>query len=387
MSYILALDQGTTSSRALVFDADGKLCGQAQHEFAQHFPQPGWVEHDAMEIWQTQLSTARAAIQQVGIENIAALGISNQRETTLLWDRQTGLPLAPAIVWQDRRTAVHCDVLRADGLEPAIQQKTGLLIDPYFSATKLAWLLDHTADARYRAERGELAFGTVDSWLIWRLTDGRLHITDASNASRTLLYNLHSGDWDDALLELFRIPRSLLPAIVASSGIVGETDPEVFGRAIPIAGIAGDQQAATFGQACLKPGMAKNTYGTGCFMLMNTGAQPVASHHRLLSTQLWRIGQTQQYALEGSVFMGGAIVQWLRDGLGLIGDAAEIERLAMSVTDAGGVVLVPAFTGLGAPWWNAEARGTLFGMSRGTTRAHIARAALDAIALQCADVL
>ncbi|HEY1182254.1 MAG TPA: FGGY family carbohydrate kinase, partial [Rhodocyclaceae bacterium] len=235
MSYILALDQGTTSSRALVFDADGKLCGQAQHEFAQHFPQPGWVEHDAMEIWQTQLSTARAAIQQVGIENIAALGISNQRETTLLWDRQTGLPLAPAIVWQDRRTAVHCDALRADGLEPAIQQKTGLLIDPYFSATKLAWLLDHTADARYRAERGELAFGTVDSWLIWRLTDGRLHITDASNASRTLLYNLHSGDWDDALLELFRIPRSLLPTIVASSGIVGETDPEVFGRAIPIA--------------------------------------------------------------------------------------------------------------------------------------------------------
>ena len=389
MTHILALDQGTTSSRALVFDADGKLCGQAQREFAQHFPQPGWVEHDAMEIWQTQLATAREAIHNAGIavNDIAAIGISNQRETTVLWDRSTGLPVAPAIVWQDRRTAVHCDALRADGLEPEIQQKTGLLIDPYFSATKLAWLLDHTADARYRAERGELAFGTVDSWLIWRLTDGRLHVTDASNASRTLLYNLHNGDWDDELLDLFRIPRSLLPIIVPSSGIVGETDPEVFGRAIPIAGIAGDQQAATFGQACLKPGMAKNTYGTGCFMLMNTGAEIVVSQNRLLTTQLWRMGQAQQYALEGSVFMGGAIVQWLRDGLGLIGSAADIEKLAMSVPDCDGVILVPAFTGLGAPWWKAEARGTIFGMSRGTTRAHIARAALDAIALQCADVL
>lgn len=389
MSYILALDQGTTSSRALVFDADGKLCGLAQREFAQHFPQSGWVEHDAMEIWQTQLTTAREAIHSAGLtgKDIAAIGISNQRETTVLWDRQTGLPVGPAIVWQDRRTAVHCDALRADGLEPEIQQKTGLLIDPYFSATKLAWLLDHTADARYRADQGELAFGTVDSWLIWRLTDGALHVTDASNASRTLLYNLHTGDWDDELLELFRIPRSLLPTIVHSSGIVGECEPEVFGRAIPIAGIAGDQQAATFGQACLKPGMAKNTYGTGCFMLMNTGAEIVTSQNRLLTTQLWRIGEDQQYALEGSVFMGGAIVQWLRDGLGLIGGAAEIEQLATSVPDCDGVILVPAFTGLGAPWWQAEARATIFGMSRGTTRAHIARAALDAIALQCADVL
>ncbi|MDE2599896.1 MAG: glycerol kinase GlpK [Rhodocyclaceae bacterium] len=389
MSYILSLDQGTTSSRALVFDADGNLRGLAQHEFTQHFPQPGWVEHDAMEIWQTQLATAREAIQNAGIaaSDIAAIGISNQRETTVVWDRTTGLPLAPAIVWQDRRTAVHCDALRADGLEPVVQQKTGLLIDPYFSATKLAWLLDHTADARYRADRGELAFGTIDSWLIWRLTDGHLHITDASNASRTLLYNLHSGDWDEDLLELFRIPRSLLPTIVPSSGIVGETDPDVFGHAIPIAGIAGDQQAATFGQACLKPGMAKNTYGTGCFMLMNTGADIVASRNRLLTTQLWRIGEERGYALEGSVFMGGAVVQWLRDGLGLIGSAAEIEQLAMSVPDCGGVILIPAFTGLGAPWWKAEARGTILGMSRGTTRAHIARAALDAIALQCADVL
>jgi glycerol kinase len=389
MTHILALDQGTTSSRALVFDADGNQCGLAQREFAQHFPQSGWVEHDAMEIWQTQLATAREAILNAGITaaEISAIGISNQRETTVLWDRKTGLPLAPAIVWQDRRTAVHCEALRADGLEPEVQQKTGLLIDPYFSATKLAWLLDHTADARYRAERGELAFGTIDSWLIWRLTDGQLHVTDASNASRTLLYNLHSGDWDDDLLALFRIPRSLLPSIVASSGIVGETDPDVFGRAIPIAGIAGDQQAATFGQACLKPGMAKNTYGTGCFMLMNTGADIVASQNRLLSTQLWRIEGEQQYALEGSVFMGGAVVQWLRDGLGLIASAADIEQLAGSIEDSGGVMLVPAFTGLGAPWWKAEARGTIFGMSRGTTRAHIARAALDAIALQCADVL
>ena len=389
MRYILALDQGTTSSRALVFDADGQPCALAQREFAQHFPQSGWVEHDAMEIWQTQLTTAREAIHSAGIaaSDLAAIGISNQRETTVLWDRHTGLPVAPAIVWQDRRSAVHCDALRADGLEPEIQKKTGLLIDPYFSATKLAWLLDHTADARYRAERGELAFGTIDSWLVWRLTDGLLHVTDASNASRTLLYNLHSGDWDDALLELFRIPRALLPSIVSSSGIVGETDPEVFGHAIPIAGIAGDQQAATFGQACLEPGMAKNTYGTGCFMLMNTGSEIVASQHRLLSTQLWRIEKEQQYALEGSVFMGGAIVQWLRDGLGMIASAAEVEQLASSIPDSSGVMLVPAFTGLGAPWWKAEARGTIFGMSRGTTRAHIARAALDAIALQCADVI
>ena len=389
MSYILALDQGTTSSRALIFDAEGSIRAQAQREFSQHFPQPGWVEHDAMEIWHTQLATAREAIQLAGLQgaDIAALGISNQRETTVLWERSSGLPLAPAIVWQDRRTAAHCEALRADGLEPIVQAKTGLLLDPYFSATKLAWLLDNIPDARARAERGELAFGTIDSWLVWRLTDGRLHVTDASNASRTLLCNLATGDWDEALLELFRIPRSVLPSIVASSGIIGETDAEVFGSTLPIAGIAGDQQAATFGQACLQPGMAKNTYGTGCFMLMNTGSEIVASHQRLLTTIAWQIGTQRQYALEGSVFMGGAIVQWLRDGLGLIGSAAEIEQLARSVPDSGGVILIPAFTGLGAPWWEPAARGTLLGMTRGTTRAHIAHAALDAIALQCADVL
>ncbi len=389
MSFILALDQGTTSSRALVFDANGTIHSQAQREFAQHFPQPGWVEHDAMEIWQTQLTTAREALHnaQLNATDIAAIGITNQRETTVLWDRSTGLPLAPAIVWQDRRTATVCDALRADGVEPLVQAKTGLRLDPYFSATKLAWLLDHTHGARERAERGELAFGTIDSWLTWRLTDGRLHVTDASNASRTLLCNLHTGDWDSELLELFRIPPSVLPRIVDSSGVLGETDADVFGSPIPIAALAGDQQAATFGQACLSPGMAKNTYGTGCFMLMNTGSQIVASQQRLLSTIAWQIGGTRQYALEGSVFMGGAIVQWLRDGLGLIGSAAEIEQLARSVPDSGGVMLIPAFTGLGAPWWEADARGTLFGMTRGTNRAHIAHAALDAIALQCADVL
>ncbi len=389
MSFILALDQGTTSSRALVFDANGTIHGQAQREFAQHFPQPGWVEHDAMEIWQTQLTTAREALHnaQLNATDIAAIGITNQRETTVLWDRSTGLPLAPAIVWQDRRTAAVCDTLRAEGLEPLVQAKTGLRLDPYFSATKLAWLLDHTPGARERAERGELAFGTIDSWLTWRLTDGRLHVTDASNASRTLLCNLHTGDWDNELLALFRIPPSVLPRIVDSSGVLGETDADVFGSPIPIAALAGDQQAATFGQACLTPGMAKNTYGTGCFMLMNTGSQIVASQQRLLSTIAWQIGGSRQYALEGSVFMGGAIVQWLRDGLGLIGSAAEIEHLARSVPDSGGVMLIPAFTGLGAPWWEADARGTLFGMTRGTNRAHIAHAALDAIALQCADVL
>ena len=389
MSFILALDQGTTSSRALVFDANGTIHGQAQREFAQHFPQPGWVEHDAMEIWQTQLTTAREALHnaQINATDIAAIGITNQRETTVLWDRSTGLPLAPAIVWQDRRTAAVCDTLRAEGLEPLVQAKTGLRLDPYFSATKLAWLLDHTPGARERAERGELAFGTIDSWLTWRLTDGRLHVTDASNASRTLLCNLHTGDWDNELLALFRIPPSVLPRIVDSSGVLGETDADVFGSPIPIAALAGDQQAATFGQACLTPGMAKNTYGTGCFMLMNTGSQIVASQQRLLSTIAWQIGGSRQYALEGSVFMGGAIVQWLRDGLGLIGSAAEIEHLARSVPDSGGVMLIPAFTGLGAPWWEADARGTLFGMTRGTNRAHIAHAALDAIALQCADVL
>ena len=423
MPYILALDQGTTSSRALLFDRHGNVCGSAQQEFAQHFPQPGWVEHDANEIWRSQLAVAREVLLKTGVTatEIAAIGITNQRETTVVWDRATGEPIAPAIVWQDRRTANACAKLKAAGAETVIRQKTGLLLDPYFSGTKLAWLLDHVAGARARAERGELAFGTVDSWLVWKLTGGTVHVTDASNASRTLLFNIHSGEWDDELLGLLNVPRSLLPRVCASSEVVGETSQAILGRSIPIAGIAGDQQAATFGQACLQPGMAKNTYGTGCFMLMNTGNVPVASKHRLLTTVAWarphhpstahspllprqgegrdgdggqRVPSTNwreqheiTYALEGSVFMAGAIVQWLRDGLGIITSAAEIETLAASVPDSDGVVLVPAFAGLGAPWWAADARATLSGMTRGTTRAHLARAALDAITCQTADVL
>ena len=389
MRYLLALDQGTTSSRAMVFDADGKVRGVAQREFAQHYPRPGWVEHDPQEILDTQFHCARAALADAGIAaaELAALGITNQRETTLLWERASGRALAPAIVWQDRRTAAECDRLRDQGLAQTVRERTGLELDPYFSATKLAWLLDHVPGARARAEAGELAFGTVDSWLVWHLTGGRLHVTDCGNASRTMLYNIHEGCWDEALCAALRIPPAVLPRVVDSIGVCGETDAAVLGAAVPIAGIGGDQQAATFGQACFAPGMAKNTYGTGCFLLMNTGAQPVVSHKRLLTTVGWRGKGLSAFALEGSIFMGGAIVQWLRDGLGLIRSAAEIEALAGSVPDSGGVVLVPAFTGLGAPWWDSYARGTLFGLTRGSGAAQIARAALEAIALQTVDLV
>jgi len=383
--FILALDQGTTRSRAILFDRDGAIAGIAQQEFAQHFPHPGWVEHDADEIWQSQLAVARQVLQEKGLtaKDVAAIGITNQRETTVLWDRKTGEPIAHAIVWQDRRTASICDTLRDAGKADVIQQKTGLVLDAYFSCTKVQWLLDNVKGARGRAERGELAFGTIDSWLVFKLS--KRHVTDPSNASRTMLFNIHTQQWDDELLALLNVPASLLPEVVPSSGVVAETD--VLGASIPIAGIAGDQQAATFGQACHAPGMAKNTYGTGCFLLMNTGAQAIASRNNLLTTVGWNVGGKTDHMLEGSVFMGGATVQWLRDGLGIIKTAAEVEQLAASVPDTGGVVFVPAFTGLGAPYWDAYARGTILGMTRGTTRAHIARAALDSIAYQTADVL
>ncbi len=400
MRYVLALDQGTTSSRAIAFDEQGRVAALAQREFAQHFPQPGWVEHDADEIWVSQLAVARDCIQKLAAAQhgqapkaieIVAIGITNQRETTLLWERATGRPLAPAIVWQDRRTTARCEQLRSQGQAGPIQRQTGLVLDAYFSATKLEWLLDQVPGARARAEAGELAFGTIDSWLIWQLTGGRVHATDPSNAARTMLMNIHTLDWDDQLLRLFHIPRAVLPRIVPSSGVLGETAPVLFGRPIPIAGVAGDQQAATFGQACFAPGMAKNTYGTGCFMLMNTGHQAVPSRNRLLTTVGWQgsaagARHRTAYCLEGSVFMAGATVQWLRDGLQMIQTASEIEALAASVPDTGDVFLVPAFAGLGAPDWDGRARGTLVGLTRGTTRAHIARAALEAIALQSADI-
>ncbi|MDO8347137.1 MAG: glycerol kinase GlpK [Rugosibacter sp.] len=388
MPFILALDQGTSSSRALVFDASGHPVGRAQREFAQHFPQPGWVEHDADEIWQSQIAVAAEAIRAAGLTaaDIAAIGIANQRETTVLWERASGRPLHPAIVWQDRRTAALCEELCTAGHETLFRDKTGLLLDPYFSGTKLKWLLDTLPGTRERARRGELAFGTIDSWLAWKLCGG-LHVTDASNASRTLLFNIHGGDWDEELLELLDIPRPLLPEVRSSSEIYGRADPRWMGEAIPLAGIAGDQQAATFGQGCTEPGMAKNTYGTGAFLLLNTGTHAVPSAHRLLTTVAWRLDGETTYALEGSVFMAGAIIQWLRDGLGIIAHAADIEALAASVPDSGGVVLVPAFAGLGAPWWDANARATLSGMTRGTTRAHIARAALDAIVCQTVDLV
>jgi glycerol kinase len=391
MSHILSLDQGTTSSRAIVFNAHGDTVALAQREFPQHFPQPGWVEHDPLDIWKSQLAVARLALRaahQRGAQ-VTALAITNQRETTVLWDRATGQPVAPAIVWQDHRTAAACDRLRAGGHAELFQRKTGLVLDAYFSGTKLAWLLDQVPGARRRAERGELAFGTVDSWLIWQLTGGRVHATDPSNASRTLLFNLHTMAWDDELLAVLNIPASVLPRVVPSSGVLGETDPTVLGLSLPIAGVAGDQQAATFGQTCFEPGMAKNTYGTGCFMLMNTGRRAVVSRHRLLSTVGWQgpQGRAQSaYCLEGSVFMAGATVQWLRDGLQIIRHASEVEDLAASVEDTDDVYLVPAFAGLGSPEWDSYARGTLVGMTRGTGRAHIARAALEAIALQSADV-
>jgi glycerol kinase len=389
MSAILALDQGTTSSRAMVFDEAGQVLGTAQQELTQIYPQSGWVEQDADEIWSTQLATARAALAQAGLsaENIAAIGITNQRETTVIWERATGRPIANAIVWQDRRTAGLCEQLRVQGLEALFTGRTGLLLDAYFSGTKVRWLLDHVEGARARAEKGALAFGTVDTWLIWKLTGGRVHATDVSNASRTMMFNIHTRDWDDKLLGLLRVPRALLPKVVDSSAICGECDSAHFGRGLPIAGIAGDQQAALFGQQCTRAGMVKNTYGTGCFMLMHTGARPVDSHNRLLTTVAWKIGETIEYALEGSVFIAGAAVQWLRDGLGIIRTSGEVEPLARSVPDTGGVYLVPAFVGLGAPYWDPHARGTIVGMSRATTAAHVARATLDAIAYQTADVL
>jgi glycerol kinase len=387
--YVLALDQGTTSSRSILFDATGTPVAAAQCEFTQHFPQAGWVEHDATEIWSTQAATITQVLAKANASaaDVIAIGITNQRETTVLWERATGRPVAPAIVWQDRRTAEHCRQLGEAGHEDRVAALTGLTLDPYFSATKLAWLLDHVDTARARAGRGELCFGTIDSWLVWQLTRGAAHVTDASNASRTLLFDLARGDWSDEMLELFEIPRACLPQIRGSSVGIGDAPTALIdGHRIPITGIAGDQQAALFGQACFRPGMAKNTYGTGCFMLMNTGLQPLASRHRLLSTLAWDF-HGRHYALEGSVFVGGAVVQWLRDGLGLIRSAAEVEALAASVPDAGGVYLVPAFTGLGAPHWDPRARGTLVGLTRGSSAGHIARAALESIAFQSADVL
>ena len=390
MPHVLALDQGTTSSRAIVFDETGAAVATAQREFTQHFPRPGWVEHDPAEIWQTQLATARDALAEAGVEaaDVAALGITNQRETTLLWDRATGEPVHRAIVWQDRRTADACARLDADGHADAVRQRTGLVLDPYFSGTKLAWLLDHVDGARDRAEAGELAFGTVDTWLVWKLTGGRLHATDVTNAGRTLLFDIHALDWSDEQLDLLGIPRAVLPDVRPSSGRFGATDADVLGAPVPITGVAGDQHAALFGQRCTRPGMAKNTYGTGCFLLYHTGAEPVASEHGLLTTLAWQIeGRPAEYALEGAVFVAGAAVQWLRDGLGVIETSADVEPLAASVDGAEGVVVVPAFTGLGAPHWDPYARGTIVGITRGTTAAHLARATLDGVAHQSADLL
>lgn len=391
MKAILALDQGTTSSRAIVFDSGGSIVASAQVDLPQSYPRPGWVEHDPMQIWQTQLEAAQQALIRAGLKagDIAALGIVNQRETTVVWDRRTGVPIHPAIVWQDRRTSDFCDTLKKEGHEAMVQQRTGLVLDPYFSGSKVAWLLENVPGARSRAERGELAFGTVDSWLVWNLTRGELHVTDPSNASRTLFYNLHTGAWDPELLALFGVPESMLPAIVPSSGVLASTASGIFdgNGSIPIAGLAGDQQAALFGQTCFDKGLAKNTYGTGCFLLMNIGTEPKPSRHRLLTTVAWQATGPRQFALEGSVFIGGAVVQWLRDGLGIIQSASEVEALAASVPDSDGVYVVPAFAGLGAPHWDPYARGTISGLTRGSTKGHIARAALEGIAFQVADVM
>lgn len=393
-SFILALDQGTTSSRALVLAVDGTIVAVAQKEFTQYFPKPGWVEHDPEEIWSSQLAVAKAALKKAKIDpsQIAAIGITNQRETTLLWNRRTGEPLHRAIVWQDRRTADICDRLRKTKSAQSITAKTGLIIDAYFAGTKLQWLLDNVPGARDLAAAGDVAFGTVDSWLIWKLTGGTadkgaVHKTDLTNAGRTMLCDIHTGQWDPELLKALKIPKSVLPEICSSSEVVAETDKKLFGRPIPIAGIAGDQHAALFGQMCTQPGMVKNTYGTGCFMLMNTGKKPRASANNLLTTVAWKIGKQPEYALEGSIFIAGAVVQWLRDGLGLIKKAEDVEKLALQVPDNGGVYLVPAFAGLGAPHWDAYARGSISGLTRGATAAHIARAALESIAFQTADVL
>ena len=387
--YILSLDQGTTSSRAILFDRKGTIIATAQKEFTQFFPQPGWVEHDANEIWSTQLGVATEAVLKAGltVQDIAAIGITNQRETTVVWDRDTSLPICPAIVWQDRRTAEYCDQLKKEGWAKKIQSKTGLVTDAYFSGTKVKWILDHVEGARDKAQKGELCFGTIDSWLLWKLTNGKVHATDVSNASRTLLYNIHELKWDGELLALFGIPESMLPEVRSSSEIYGYTDQILTAASIPVSGIAGDQQSALFGQMCIQPGMVKNTYGTGCFMLMNTGSIPVTSHNNLLTTIAWKLNGEVQYALEGSVFIGGAVVQWLRDGLRIIQKSSDVEALAGQVEDNGGVYLVPAFTGLGAPYWNQHARGTIVGITRGSTDAHIARAALESIAFQSMDLL
>ena len=387
MKFILALDQGTTSSRAILFNKQGAIVADAQQEFRQIFPKPGWVEHDADEIWASQQGVATDALRKAGVTStdIAAIGITNQRETTVVWDRATGRPICNAIVWQDRRTAGACDRLKKAGKAAMIRRKTGLVVDAYFSGTKLQWILKHVPGARARARAGELAFGTIDAWLVWNLTGGRVHVTDVSNASRTMLFNLTTCDWDDELLTLFGVPRVMLPQVRDSSEVYGECT--MWGGAIPIAGIAGDQQAALFGQVCRQPGMVKNTYGTGCFMLMNTGTKPVISRNNLLTTVAWRIGGRTEYALEGSIFIAGAVVQWLRDGLGLIKSSAEVESLAAGVADNGGVFLVPAFAGLGAPHWDQYARGLVAGITRGTTAAHLARAALEGIAYQVHDVL
>lgn len=386
--YILALDQGTTSSRAIVFDHEGQIRSVAQKEFPQYFPQPGWVEHNPNEIWGSEASVIAEAISTIDITglDIAAIGITNQRETTIVWDIDTDEPIYNAIVWQDRRTAEFCDQLKADGLTETIRQKTGLIIDAYFSGTKIKWILDHVPGARKRAEEGKLRFGTVDSWLVWRLTRGETHVTDVTNASRTMLFNIHDLKWDEELLKLFNIPLSMMPEVKSNSEIYGHTKTTIFAHKVPIAGIAGDQQAALFGQMCLDPGSIKNTYGTGCFVMLNTGEKPIVSKNNLLTTIAWQIGNKVNYALEGSIYVGGSVVQWLRDGLGIINHSSDVETLAQSVSDSGGVYFVPALTGLAAPYWDPYARGTIVGITRGTTAAHIARAALDGIAFQTYDI-
>lgn len=387
--YILALDQGTSSSRSIVFDHEGRICATAQKEFPQHFPKPGWVEHDPKDIWSSEASVIAEAITSMGINglNIAGIGITNQRETTIVWDAETGEPVYNAIVWQDRRTSEYCDSLKEQNLTGFIREKTGLIIDAYFSATKIRWILENVPGARARAEAGKLRFGTVDTWLLWNLTRGECHMTDVSNASRTMLFNIHTLNWDEDLMKLFGIPMSMLPEVHSSSEIYGYTKTTIFAHKVPVAGIAGDQQAALFGQMCTTPGSVKNTYGTGCFLLMNSGTKPITSSHNLLTTIAWKIGDTVNYALEGSIFVGGSVVQWLRDGLGIIKSSSEIESLAMTVTDNGGVYFVPALTGLGAPYWDQYAKGTICGLTRGTTAAHIARAALEGIAFETMDIV
>ena len=386
--YVLAIDQGTTSSRAILFNHQGTIITLAQKPFQQYFPKPGWVEHDPNEIWYTQSSVIKEAMAKADVtdSHIACIGIANQRETTIIWDRETGFPVYNAIVWQDRRTSDYCDKLKSEGVTEMIRRKTGLIIDAYFSATKIKWILDNVPGARERANKGKLLFGTVDTWLIWRLTRGEVHVTDVSNASRTMLFNINTLQWDDELLKMFDIPRSMMPEVRSSSEIYGHTKTTIFAHKVPIAGIAGDQQAALFGQMCIEPGMVKNTYGTGCFLLMNSGDKPIISQNNLITTVAWKIGDKVNYALEGSIFVGGSVVQWLRDGLGVIKSSSEVEELASRVPDTNGVYFVPALTGLGAPWWDQYARGTIVGISRGTTTAHIARAALEGIAFQTMDI-